>query len=38
MIHTGESQKKYDENRQKVERGNAEKYKEKLATQQKLCV
>ncbi|CAH0146683.1 acyl-CoA carboxylase subunit beta [Priestia megaterium] len=38
MIHTGESQKKYDENRQKVERGNAEKYKEKLATQQKLFV
>ncbi|MEW4208408.1 acyl-CoA carboxylase subunit beta [Priestia megaterium] len=38
MIHTGESQKKYDENRQKVERGNAEKYKEKLAKQQKLFV
>ncbi|MGE7713682.1 Acetyl-CoA carboxylase, carboxyltransferase component [Priestia megaterium] len=38
MIHTGESQKKYDENRQKVERGNAEKYKKKLATQQKLFV
>jgi methylmalonyl-CoA decarboxylase subunit alpha len=38
MIHTGECQKKYDENRQKVERGNAEKYKEKLATQQKLFV
>ncbi|MFL0494711.1 acyl-CoA carboxylase subunit beta [Priestia megaterium] len=38
MIHTGESQKKYDENRQKVERGNAEKYKEKLAQQQKLFV
>ncbi|MCG0048672.1 acyl-CoA carboxylase subunit beta [Priestia aryabhattai] len=38
MIHTGESQKKYDENRQKVERGNVEKYKEKLATQQKLFV
>ncbi|MBQ4865491.1 acyl-CoA carboxylase subunit beta [Priestia megaterium] len=38
MIHTGESQKKYDENRQKVERGNAEKYKEKLATLQKLFV
>jgi len=38
MIHTGESQKKYDENRQKVERSNAEKYKEKLATQQKLFV
>ncbi|RBN40039.1 carboxylase [Priestia megaterium] len=37
-MHTGESQKKYDENRQKVERGNAEKYKEKLATQQKLFV
>ncbi|WP_182003293.1 acyl-CoA carboxylase subunit beta [Priestia aryabhattai] len=38
MIHTGESQKKYDENRQKVERGNAEKYKEKLAKQQKFFV
>lgn len=38
MIHTGESQKKYDGNRQKVERGNAEKYKEKLAKQQKLFV
>ncbi|MBE2975063.1 acyl-CoA carboxylase subunit beta [Priestia megaterium] len=38
MIHTGESQKKYDENRQKVESGNAEKYKEKLAKQQKLFV
>jgi acetyl-CoA carboxylase carboxyltransferase component len=38
MIHTGESQKKYDENRQKVERGNAEKYKEKLAKQKKLFV
>ncbi|MEI2390369.1 acyl-CoA carboxylase subunit beta [Priestia megaterium] len=38
MIHTGESQKKYDENRQKIERGNAEKYKEKLAKQQKLFV
>ncbi|WP_406866546.1 acyl-CoA carboxylase subunit beta [Priestia megaterium] len=38
MIHTGESQKKYDENRQKVERGNAQKYKEKLAKQQKLFV
>ncbi|MED4111856.1 acyl-CoA carboxylase subunit beta [Priestia megaterium] len=38
MIHTGESQKKYDENRQKVERGNVEKYKEKLAKQQKLFV
>ncbi|WP_243556030.1 acyl-CoA carboxylase subunit beta [Priestia megaterium] len=38
MIHTGESQKKYDENRQKVERGNAEKHKEKLAKQQKLFV
>ncbi|GAB1771090.1 acyl-CoA carboxylase subunit beta [Priestia megaterium] len=38
MIHTGESQKKYDENRQKIERGNADKYKEKLAKQQKLFV